>query len=91
MPPNMGIEPPPGGDLLGGPANLANQQQPTTPEQSGGGQDNLPRKMRTFEEIIEDEKKNRNTLTLKLNKIVKYEDGKEVKAPDHRRHRRTCI
>ena len=80
MAPNMGVEPPPGGGHVEGTANPANQnlQQPTTPEQSGGGHDNLTRKMRTFEEIIEDEKKNRNTLTLKLTKIVKYEDGKEV-------------
>ena len=83
MAPNMGVEPPPGGGLVEGTANPANQnlQLTTTPEQSGGGYDNLPRKMRTFEEIIADEKKNRNTLTLKLTKIVKYEDGKEVKEP----------
>ena len=37
--------------------------------------------MRSFEEIIADEKKNRNTLIVKLIKIVKFEDGKEVRAP----------
>ena len=37
--------------------------------------------MRTFEEILEDEKKKRNTLTIKLTKIINYEDGKEIKAP----------
>ena len=75
----MGEEPPPGG----GPPSLDTQhiQQTTTPEQTGGGNDNLPRKMRTFEEIMSDEKKNRNILTLTLTKIVKYEAGKEVRAP----------
>ena len=80
MPPTtMGEEPPPGG----GPPSLDTQhiQQTTTPEQTGGGNDNLPRKMRTFEEIMSDEKKNRNILTLTLTKIVKYEAGKEVRAP----------
>ena len=37
--------------------------------------------MRTFEEILEDEKKKRNTLTIKLTKIINYEYGKEIKAP----------
>ena len=75
----MGEEPPPGG----GPPSEAtlNVQQTMTPEQTGGGIDNLPRKMRTFEEIMSDEKKNRNILTLTLTKIVKYEAGKEVRAP----------
>ena len=72
-------DPPPGG----GAHNLSclSTNQSTTPEQSGGGQEPIPRKMRSFEEIIADEKKNRNTLIVKLTKIVKYEDGKEVKAP----------
>ena len=75
----MGDEPPPGG----GPNKLADlsTKQSTTPEQSGGGQEPLPRKMRSFEEIIADEKKNQNTLIVKLIKIVKFEDGKEVRAP----------
>ena len=37
--------------------------------------------MRTFEEIMSDQKKNRNILTLTLTKIVNYEAGKEVRAP----------
>ena len=35
--------------------------------------------MRSFDEIIADEKKNSNTLTVKLLKIVKIVNGKEEK------------
>ena len=78
MAPTLCGPPPPGG----GPGNLANQlpQQTTTPDVTGGGHD-LPRKMRTFEEIMSDEKKNRNILTVKLTKIVKFVDGKEMRPP----------
>lgn len=54
-------------------------QQSTTPAQAGGGPDNLPRRMRTFEEIINEEKQDRNILIVKLTKIVKFVDGKEEK------------
>ena len=37
--------------------------------------------MRTFEEILADEKNNRNILTVKMTKIVKYVDGKEDRPP----------
>ena len=37
--------------------------------------------MRSFEEIIEDEKKNRNILTIKLSKIVNFVDGREERPP----------
>ena len=52
----MGEEPPPEGC----PPKIAinNVQQTMTPEQTGDGQENLPRKMRTFEQIMEDEKRN---------------------------------
>ena len=80
MPSSMGAEPPPGG---GNSSDKVQQKTPssTTPEETGGGKDNSPRKMRTFEEIMADEKKNRNTLTMKMTKIVRYEDGNEVRAP----------
>ena len=71
----MGEQPPPGGGAKDSPP--PSNPLSTTPVQSGGGQDNVPRKMRTFEEIVAEEKKNRNILTVKLTKIVKYVDGKE--------------
>ena len=71
----MGEQPPPGGGAKDSPP--PSNPLSTTPVQSGGGQDNVPRKMRTFEEIVAEEKKNHNILTVKLTKIVKYVDGKE--------------
>ena len=75
----MGEEPPPWGGSQN--PGLMSDEQSTTPVQTGGGTDNQPRRMRKFDEILEDEKKKRNTLTIKLTKVVKYEDGKETKAP----------
>ena len=60
----------------------ANQQTPksheanqssTTPVKTGGGAAAGPRRMRTFEEIVEQEKKNRNILTVKITKIVQLD------------------
>ena len=47
-----------------------------TPVQTGDDQ-TLPRRMRTFEEIMSEEREKRNILTVTLTKIVKYVDGKE--------------
>ena len=69
-------EPPPGG----GSSSPSSHSSPTaTPEKSGGGSDGTPCRMRTFEEIIADEKKNRNILIVKLTKIVTIVNGEEVK------------
>jgi hypothetical protein len=83
---------PPGGQqqLQPQPVNpLASPQITMTPERSGDGSEGAPCRMRSFDEIIADEKKNRNTLTVKLLKIVKIVNGKEVKEKksDHRRCR----
>ena len=76
--------PPPGGGPGGGPPQhqpqLATTSLPTmTPERTGDGATDTPCRMRTFEEIIAQEKKRRNILTVKMTKIVKFFDGKEVK------------
>ena len=71
-------QPPPGD-----PPNLhptpAPTQSTTTPEKTGGGPEATPCRMRSFEEIVADEKKNRNILIVKLVKIVTIVNGKEEK------------
>ena len=71
-------EPPPGGGLHDTSGNLL-APTTTTPERSGGGLGETPRRMRNFEEILAEEKKNRNILIVKLTKIVTIENGEEVK------------
>ena len=61
------------------PTHQASNQSTTTSEKSGGGTDSGPCRMRSFEEIIAHEKKNRNILIVKLSKIVTFVNGKEVK------------
>ena len=63
-----------------GPPSTIQPEPSMTPTQVGDGP-NQPRRMRSFQEIIEDEKKNRNILTVKLSKIVSYVDGKEERPP----------
>ena len=75
----MGEQPPPGGGPPKSPTLPT--LQTTTSDQTGGGPDNLPRRMRSFEEILADEKKNRNILVVKMTKIVKFVDGKEDRPP----------
>ena len=57
----------------------ASSKPSTTPVQTGGGPSSTTPRMRSFEEIVADEKKNRNILVVKINKIIKIVDGKEVK------------
>ena len=67
------------GDTGQPPTGCGQQQQPhhvMTPVQTGDDP-TLPRRMRTFEEIMCEERQNRNILTVTLTKIVKYVDGKE--------------
>ena len=54
-------------------------QTTMTPVRTGDGSEGSPCRMRTFDEIIADEKKNRNILIVKLIKIVKIVNGKEEK------------
>jgi hypothetical protein len=71
------LPPPGGGPLQQQPASTS---QPTmTPERTGDGSTDTPCRMRSFEEIVAAEKKSRNILTVKMTKIVKFVDGKEVK------------
>ena len=72
-------QPPPGG---GPPEPLptTTPSQPTmTPERTGDGHPETPCRMRSFEEIMNEEKKNRNILIVKITKIVTIVNGKEVK------------
>ena len=63
-----------------GPPSHIQPESTMTPAQAGGGS-NQPCRMRSFKEIIEDEKKNRNILTIKLSKIVNFVDGSEERPP----------
>ena len=69
-------ESPPGG---GGSSGSSHSSSTTTPKKLGGGSDGNPCRMRTFEEITADEKKNRNILIVKLTKIETTVKGEEVK------------
>ena len=63
-------QPPPGG-------GQHSQPHPAmTPDMSRGGT-TLPRRMRSFEEIMNEAKQNRNILVVTVTKIVKFENGKE--------------
>ena len=64
---------------------------PNHPHQSGhlsatsksvGGSQSAPKQMRTFAQILADEKQKRNILEIKLTKILYEEDGKQTK-PEH--------
>ena len=69
-------------DDTGQPPGVGQKQPPAvTPDMTGDGPETLPRRMRTYEEIVADERKCRNILTVTLNKIVKYVDGKEDRPP----------
>ena len=77
-------EPPPGGGRSSSVHPSPNDNPvltsiTTTSEMSGGGSEGSPSRMRTFEEIIADEKKNRNIFIVKINKITTVVDGEEVK------------
>jgi hypothetical protein len=58
---------------------LSTSQLAMTPERTGDDAKDTLCRMRSFEEIVAQEKQNRNILIVKLTKIVKFVDGKEVK------------
>ena len=62
-----------------GPPTNPQSKTSMTPVETGDGP-KQPRRMRTFEEIVSEERKNRNILIIKLTKIVKYVNGKEEKS-----------
>ena len=72
-------EPPPGGGNSK-PPGRPSPHEAMTSEWTEGGTQETPCRMRSYEEIVADERKNRNSIIVKLTKIVKFENGKEVKA-----------
>ena len=76
MPGSTGQPPPGGGPFQGQPTS---PKSSTTPEKLGGATNDTPCRMRSFEEILAEEKKNRNILTVTLTKIIIFENGREIK------------